>query len=71
MQSTSFIPNYQQTIANSENNFALFVFGSVYKLLAKMIESKQDRFNVDGYVLLMGMTVGKVNLITLLQSNLL
>ena len=58
-------------MANTENNFALFVFGSIYKLLAKATESEKDKFNLDAYILLMSLTVHKVNLSPLCQTGLL
>lgn len=71
MESTTAIPHYHTTIANSENNFALFVFGSIFKLLGKAINNEKDQFNMDAYVLLMGLTINKVNLAALHQTNLL
>lgn len=71
MDSTCAIPNFNNTIGKNECNFALFVFGGVYKLLEKARKNQKDQFNIDAYVLILGLTVSKVNLVTLLNSNLI
>ena len=63
------IPNFQTQHAQNDSSFALYVFGSVYKLLLKDDSIREHNF--DSLLLLINNTLPQVNVSVLKHTTIL